>query len=66
MAPIFESESVTFCKKLIKSKVPFVFIDGYIENTGFLAYIGRMFTRAGRLQDSSSIWLLLNQAIFLL
>jgi LacI family transcriptional regulator len=48
MAPIFKSESVSFCKKLIKNNIPFVFIDGYIENTGFLAYIGENVYQSGK------------------
>ncbi len=47
-APIFKSESITFCKKLFKNKIPFVFIDGYIENTDFLAYIGEDIFQSGR------------------
>jgi LacI family transcriptional regulator len=48
MAPIFRSQSVAFCKKLIRKKIPFVFIDGFIENTGFLTYIGEDVYRSGR------------------
>jgi LacI family transcriptional regulator len=48
LAPIFKSESIAFCKKLYKEKIPFVFIDGYIENTDFLAYIGEDIYQSGR------------------
>jgi LacI family transcriptional regulator len=48
LAPIFKAESVTFCSRLQKEKVPFVFIDGYIENTDFLAYIGEDIFQSGR------------------
>lgn len=48
LAPIFKSESIVFCKKLIKQKIPFVFIDGFIENTDFLAYIGEDVFRSGK------------------
>jgi LacI family transcriptional regulator len=48
MAPIFKTESVSFCKKLMKNSIPFVFIDGYIENTGFLAYIGENVFQSGK------------------
>jgi LacI family transcriptional regulator len=48
LAPIFKSESVAFCSRLQKEKVPFVFIDGYIENTDFLAYIGEDIFQSGR------------------
>jgi LacI family transcriptional regulator len=48
LAPIFKSESIAFCKKLFKEKIPFVFIDGYIEDTDFLAYIGEDIFQSGR------------------
>jgi LacI family transcriptional regulator len=48
LAPIFKSESITFCAHLKHENVPFVFIDGYIENTDFLAYIGENIFQSGR------------------
>jgi LacI family transcriptional regulator len=48
LAPIFKSESITFCSRLQNKNIPFVFIDGYIENTGFLAYIGEDIFQSGR------------------
>lgn len=48
LAPIFKSESITFCSRLFKEKIPFVFIDGFIENTDFLAYIGEDIFQSGR------------------
>ena len=48
LAPIFKSESITFCKKLFKEKIPFVFIDGFIKNTDFLAYVGEDTFQSGR------------------
>jgi LacI family transcriptional regulator len=48
LAPIFKSESIPFCAHLAKDKIPFVFIDGYIENTDFLAYIGEDIYKSGR------------------
>jgi len=48
LAPIFKSESVAFCSNLNKTGIPFVFVDGYIENTGFLAYIGEEIFQSGR------------------
>jgi LacI family transcriptional regulator len=48
LAPIFKSESVAFCLRLNKEKIPFVFVDGYIENTDFLAYIGEDIFQSGR------------------
>ena len=48
LAPIFKSESIAFCKRLFREKIPFVFIDGFIENTDFLAYIGEDIFQSGR------------------
>jgi LacI family transcriptional regulator len=48
LAPIFKSESTAFCSKLSKVNIPFVFIDGFIENTDFLAYVGENIFRSGR------------------
>jgi len=48
LAPIFKSESIIFSKNLSKQKIPLVFIDGFIENTDFLAYIGEDLYQSGR------------------
>lgn len=48
LAPIFKSESIVFCQTLQNEGIPFVFIDGFIEDTGFLAYIGENIFRSGR------------------
>jgi len=48
LAPIFKSESLAFCSRLYDEKIPFVFIDGFIEDTGFLAYIGVENFQSGR------------------
>lgn len=48
MAPIFKSESISFCEVLRKEKIPFVFVDNYLHDTGFLAYIGEDVFRSGR------------------
>jgi LacI family transcriptional regulator len=48
LAPIFKSESIAFCSRLCKEKIPFVFVDGFIENTDFLAYIGEDIFQSGR------------------
>jgi LacI family transcriptional regulator len=47
-APIFKAESVTFCSRLHIENIPFVFIDGFIENTDFLAYVGEDIFQSGR------------------
>jgi LacI family transcriptional regulator len=48
LAPIFKSESIAFCSHLNEIKIPFVFVDGFVENTDFLAYIGEDIFRSGR------------------
>lgn len=48
LAPIFKSESSLFCSLLQKSGIPFVFIDGLVEDTGFLTYIGENTFQSGR------------------
>ncbi len=48
LAPIFKNESILFCDQLKKAKIPFVFIDGFIESTDFLAYIGENIFQSGR------------------
>ncbi len=48
LAPIFKTESMAFCHELNNKKIPFVFVDGFIENTDFLAYVGEDIFRSGR------------------
>ncbi len=48
LAPIFKSESISFCSGLTEINIPFVFVDGFIEDTDFLAYIGEDIYRSGR------------------
>jgi len=48
LAPIFKSESITFCSLLEAEKIPFVFIDGFIDKTEFLAYVGENIFQSGR------------------
>ena len=48
LAPIFKSESISFCSKLQQAEIPFVFIDGYISDTSFLGYTGEDIFQSGR------------------
>jgi LacI family transcriptional regulator len=48
LAPIFQSESIAFCSLLGKQNIPFVFVDGYIQETDFLAYIGENVFQSGK------------------
>jgi Transcriptional regulators len=48
LAPIFQTESIAFCSSLVKQKIPFVFVDGYIQETDFLAYTGENVFQSGK------------------
>jgi LacI family transcriptional regulator len=48
LAPIFKSESISFCSALRHAEIPFVFVDNYLYETGFLAYVGEDVYRSGR------------------
>ena len=48
MAPIFKAESIIFCERLTKERIPFVFIDGFINETDFLCYTGEDIFQSGR------------------
>jgi LacI family transcriptional regulator, galactose operon repressor len=48
LAPIFKEESLAFCSNLSANNIPFVFIDGFIEDAGFTAYIGEDIFQSGR------------------
>ena len=48
LAPIFMSESISFCTELRNLGIPFVFIDGYLENMDFLGYVGEDIFQSGR------------------
>lgn len=48
LAPIFKSESIAFCAQLKKRNIPFVFIDGFIQETDFLSYTGEDVFQSGK------------------
>jgi len=48
LAPIFKSESIDYCSGLKKQRIPFVFVDGFIEKTDYLAYVGEDTFQSGR------------------
>jgi LacI family transcriptional regulator len=54
LAPIFKKESIAFCAKLFREKIPYVFVDGFIENTDFLAYVGEDIFQSGRVAGQLS------------
>ena len=48
LAPIFKAESTVFCSKLKEANIPFVFVDGFIDETEFLSYTGENIYQSGR------------------
>lgn len=48
MAPLFKTESIAFCHRLFRKHIPFVFVDGFIKETKFLAYTGEDIFQSGR------------------
>jgi len=48
MAPLFKTESIAFCHRLYRKQIPFVFVDGFIKETKFLAYTGEDIFQSGR------------------
>jgi LacI family transcriptional regulator len=48
LAPIFKNESIEFCNRLSGKNIPFVFLDGYINETDFLSYTGEDIFQSGR------------------
>lgn len=48
LAPIFKTESIAFCSHLNKKKIPYIFVDGFIKNTDYLAYVGEDTFKSGR------------------
>ncbi|MGQ9620377.1 MAG: substrate-binding domain-containing protein [Bacteroidales bacterium] len=48
LAPVFRKESILFCAQLKKKKIPFVFVDNYLTETDFLAYVGENIFSSGR------------------
>jgi LacI family transcriptional regulator len=48
LAPIFKAESIAFCNRLTRKNIPFVFIDGFLEETEFLSYTGEDIFQSGR------------------
>jgi LacI family transcriptional regulator len=54
LAPVFKTESVAFCTILHEKKIPFVFVDNYLAETDFLAYIGEEIYTSGRVAGQLS------------
>jgi len=48
LAPVHRRESIKFCEKLKKKKIPFIFVDNFLTETEFLSYVGEDIFRSGR------------------
>lgn len=48
IAPIFKQETHQFCKKLSEASIPYIFIDSYIQEDNFLAFVGEDAYQSGR------------------
>ena len=51
-APILKKESLQFCTELDIHKIPYIFIDTYIENTNCLSFVGEDAYQGGRVAAS--------------
>jgi LacI family transcriptional regulator len=54
LAPVLKSESISFCTLLRDKGIPFVFVDNYLNETDFLAYIGEEIFTSGRVAGQLS------------
>jgi LacI family transcriptional regulator len=57
LAPLFKKESISFCNKLARKGIPFVFIDGYLDETRFLSYTGEDIYQSGRVAGQLTVML---------
>ncbi len=48
LAPLFKHESIDLCYNLTKRHIPFVFLDGYLDNVNFLSYTGEDIFQSAR------------------
>ncbi len=48
LAPVFKSQSTSFCNRLYRQNIPFAFIDEFVSTTEYLAYIGEDAYQSGR------------------
>ncbi len=52
LAPILKKETIQFCEKLDNHKIPYVFIDTFIDNTKCISFIGEDAFQGGRVAAS--------------
>ncbi|MGQ1891880.1 LacI family DNA-binding transcriptional regulator [Thermophagus sp. OGC60D27] len=52
LAPILKKEAIQFCKKLDSQKIPYIFIDTFIDQTNCVSFIGEDAFQGGRVAAS--------------
>lgn len=52
LAPILKKEAIQFCKKLDEHKIPYIFIDTFIDQTNCISFIGEDAFQGGRVAAS--------------
>ena len=52
LAPILKKEAIQFCKKLDIQKIPYIFIDTFIDKTNCVSFIGEDAFQGGRVAAS--------------
>jgi len=52
MAPILKKEAIRFCEDLDQQRIPYIFIDTFIDNTNCTAFIGEDAFQGGRVAAS--------------
>lgn len=70
LSPFFKNESLAFTRQLEEKGIPYVYVDSYIEETNFLAFVGEDGFQGGRVAahlidhglDSSNDILIINMA----
>jgi LacI family transcriptional regulator len=48
LAPVFKQESIAFCQQLCQLHIPFVFVDTFINEVDYLAFVGEDAYQSGR------------------
>ena len=52
LAPILKKEALLFCKELDEKKIPYIFIDTFLDNTNCISFIGEDAFQGGRVAAS--------------
>ncbi|PWD98729.1 LacI family DNA-binding transcriptional regulator [Marinilabilia rubra] len=52
LAPILKNEALHFCEELDRKKIPYIFIDTFLDNTNCISFIGEDAFQGGRVAAS--------------